>query len=565
MAKLHSYYVLCPLIDQKSFLGVAHDKEEETVIVTLGRNVVNKYRLSDQKQTGGWTSKDHITAPVIYDKSNSCYVGVFNNNTIKMWKEDSDNLDKVKKYKFQIPILKVLSNHIVFANGNCAALTYAIENRKSYDSKASIKDTEEIVAAESNKSEICFIIKSESSYDIVHCPLRVELGDLDKSKMNRVKVTRPEDVYVVGHLIHMAEKDVYILWSDSKMVVYNLPRKTWNTVGTIPWISTTDSVSLMWMNYGHIVAFGSNLERDGAIIVAYNINLGIGSCRYPMKMYSKDAKLFCFDNRIVLEASNHVGILPYVVELKRNLSSLLGSHEIAKDDHMEIADWGSMTTPQFQVTEDVEQLIKQGLSERTICFQVISDILENKSSTDSESILSTLKQFKDVPETVILLLINHVFKTVDTDFDITDNAEIANAVSSFASEFKLLEYLFGLTFSDALLIPHLQSGMPLNDALFLMAYISYLLIGTEKDLDVEENRLLDWCALLMDAFYQQYLMTKDDKVTIVLQKMLEVLVNLINQLGIVDNTIALMHKVLYTKPSDDNEEVLPYTIELMEI
>ncbi|KAI8425897.1 hypothetical protein MSG28_004904 [Choristoneura fumiferana] len=282
MAKLHSYYVLCPLIDQKSFLGVAHDKEEETVIVTLGRNVVNKYRLSDQKQTGGWTSKDHITAPVIYDKR-----------------------------------------------------------------------------------------------------------------------------------------------SDSKMVVYNLPRKTWNTVGTIPWISTTDSVSLMWMNYGHIVAFGSNLERDGAIIVAYNINLGIGSCRYPMKMYSKDAKLFCFDNRIVLEASNHVGILPYVVELKRNLSSLLGSHEIAKDDHMEIADWGSMTTPQFQVTEDVEQLIKQGLSERTICFQVISDILENKSSTDSES--------------------------------------------------------------------------------------------TEKDLDVEENRLLDWCALLMDAFYQQYLMTKDDKLLVLFQ------------------------------------------------
>lgn len=49
MAKLHSYYVLCPLIDQKSFLGVAHDKEEETIIVTLGRNVVNKYRVSDKQ------------------------------------------------------------------------------------------------------------------------------------------------------------------------------------------------------------------------------------------------------------------------------------------------------------------------------------------------------------------------------------------------------------------------------------------------------------------------------------------------------------------------------------
>lgn len=46
MAKLHSYYVLCPLIDQKSFLGVSQDKDSENVIVSLGKNVVNTYRVS---------------------------------------------------------------------------------------------------------------------------------------------------------------------------------------------------------------------------------------------------------------------------------------------------------------------------------------------------------------------------------------------------------------------------------------------------------------------------------------------------------------------------------------
>lgn len=45
MAKLHNYYVLCPLMDQKSFLGVSQNKEASTVIVSLGRNVVNKYRV----------------------------------------------------------------------------------------------------------------------------------------------------------------------------------------------------------------------------------------------------------------------------------------------------------------------------------------------------------------------------------------------------------------------------------------------------------------------------------------------------------------------------------------
>lgn len=46
MAKLHNYYVLCPLIDQNSFLGVSQDQDVENVLVTLGRNVVNKYRVS---------------------------------------------------------------------------------------------------------------------------------------------------------------------------------------------------------------------------------------------------------------------------------------------------------------------------------------------------------------------------------------------------------------------------------------------------------------------------------------------------------------------------------------
>lgn len=45
MAKLHSYYVLCPLIDRNSFLGVSEDREKENVVVSLGRNVVNKYRV----------------------------------------------------------------------------------------------------------------------------------------------------------------------------------------------------------------------------------------------------------------------------------------------------------------------------------------------------------------------------------------------------------------------------------------------------------------------------------------------------------------------------------------
>ncbi|CAH2039177.1 unnamed protein product, partial [Iphiclides podalirius] len=145
MAKLHNYYVLCPLLDQKSFLGVSQNKEAATVIVSLGRNVVNKYRFSDQKQVGGWTSKDHITSTVIYDKEQDSYVGVFNNNSIKIWKEHTDSLDKIKKQKFPINILKLITREnqsplIIFTNGNCASLSFALDNRKSFESKSIVRE-----------------------------------------------------------------------------------------------------------------------------------------------------------------------------------------------------------------------------------------------------------------------------------------------------------------------------------------------------------------------------------------------------------------------------------------
>lgn len=62
-------------------------------------------QLSDQKQVGGWTSKDHITSTVVYDKAQDSYAGIFNNNIIKMWKEDGDNLDKSKKFKVEFGYL----------------------------------------------------------------------------------------------------------------------------------------------------------------------------------------------------------------------------------------------------------------------------------------------------------------------------------------------------------------------------------------------------------------------------------------------------------------------------
>ncbi|XP_050351712.1 nucleolar protein 11 [Nymphalis io] len=585
MAKLHNYFVLCPLIDQNSFLGVSQDRDEENVIVTLGRNVVNKFRLSDQKQISGWTSKDHLTSAVIFDTEQEAYVGVFNRNTIKTWKDDSDNLDKIKKYKFSVNIFKLISRSkqsslIIFENGNCASLPYALDNRKSYENKQLIKESETIVDIAcysiATTDYICYVTKNtKNSYDIITCTIREELGDMDKSKLNKIKVSRSEDVYVVGELISPEEKPcVYFLWSDAKVTVYDLLKKSWKTIGTVPWISTSSSVSISWMGQDHLILFGSNSDQDGAIIVAYNVILGVGSCRYRMKMYSENAKLYCFNGIIILEASNHIGMLPYVLETNRNLSSLLGSHEIVEDTCAEIAEWDTPVEPIFNETEEIKDLLKVGLTERGMCAQVIPPLLEKG---DYQKVFKTSQGFKDIPESILVLLLNYAIKLVNpVNVDITNHEDLVKFCNCdnesgeikkiHKDKFKILDYLLQVTLSDAMLIPYLRNNLPLDNALFLMSYISYLLVDSDKNFNASyESKLFDWCILLMDAFYQQYLLTKDDKTTSVLNHTQKVVTSLVDKLMQVNSALPLLHKIASGKQSENNEESLSYAIELIEI
>ncbi|XP_050665742.1 nucleolar protein 11 [Leptidea sinapis] len=585
MAKFHSYYVLCPLIDQKSFLGVTENRENENIIVTLGRNVVNKYRLSDQKQIAGWTSKDHITSAIIYDKEKQCYAGIFNKNTIKMWTSEEDNLDKLKKYKFSANISKLIpfvngsnkTSIIIFENGNCASLTYGIDNRKTFEVKSFIKDTDilvDVIAySVKNKDYICHVVKNQKGrYEIINCPLRDELGDLEMAKLNRVKVTRTEQQFVVGYLLSAHNYQVYFLWNDSKMTAYNLLSKSWNTVGTVPWINTQSGVSLAWMGESHLILFGSNLDQDGAIIVAYNTVLGVGSCRYPMKMYTEGAKLYCFNGRIILEASNHIGMLPYILETDRNLSSLLGSHDITLDNSTEIADWDSPVDLLFKVNDDLRDLLKVGISERSICAQTIPPLLENN---DFRIVFRTIKEFTDIPESILILVLKYSINIINPDnIDVMNEELFTNLcqckkdskkeVIMSKARFELLNYVLQISFSDALIIPYIKNSLTLDEVLFLMTYIGYLLMESDKIFHYE-SKLYDWCALLIDSFYQQYVMTNDVKVAYVLEKTRAVVTNLTEKLYSINSIMPSLNKLVNGKPVSEPKDKTSYSIEILKI
>lgn len=366
------------------------------------------------------------------------------------------------------------------------------------------------------------------------------------------------------------------------MTVYDLMKKTWKTIGTVPWISTSSNISLAWMGDKHLILFGGNIDQDGAIIVAYNTSIGVGSCRYPMKMYSDGAKIYCFHGRIIIESSNHIGMLPYVIEASRSLSSLLGSHEVGKEDRTEIAQWGSANQPEYKVSKEMRELLALGISERSICAHMMPTALETKNFTD---VFEVLKLFQDVPESVIALSLSQCIKSLEINqIDITNKEEfeqfimIPKSKSKQAAKkkadtlkrscLKFLAYLLRIPFSDALLVPYLRDALTLDEAMFLLTYISHLLLkesDSNKDEINFESKLFDWCTSLMDAFYQQYLMTKDEKVTYVLDNMKNLVEDLINQLMAMDSSLPMLNKLLRGKVIDDIEGSLSYSIEIMEI
>lgn len=349
------------------------------------------------------------------------------------------------------------------------------------------------------------------------------------------------------------------------MTMYNLLSKTWKTVGSVPWISCSSPVSLSWMGEKHLILFGSNMDQDGAIIVAYNISLGVGSCRYPMKMYSENAKLYCFDNRIILETSNHIGMLPYVVEISRSLSSLLGSHEVIQDETVQVADWGR-PPQEKQFQSDVKHMLGLGISERTTCATLIGCYLE-KNRLDKA--VDLLHQLKDIPESVIVQMVAYVLKSIEYEsVNVSDEADFCNFCNNpqVAKQLNVLKTLFQISFCDALLIPNMRTFLSLDHAMFLISYICHVLVNDNVNMDSDqESKLLDWCVLMMDSFYQQYVLSKDETVTYVLDKMLSIVNLFVDQLLQIDTVMPMLNKLLWTRKIDENEESLSYKIELMNI
>lgn len=88
---------------------------------------------------------DRLTSKVVYDFKSKKYIGVFLNRYMRMWDGDCNDINKIKKIKFNKNIndLFTLNNEetlILYEDGTCESLECGLEGRKNKTSDFSEKE-----------------------------------------------------------------------------------------------------------------------------------------------------------------------------------------------------------------------------------------------------------------------------------------------------------------------------------------------------------------------------------------------------------------------------------------
>ena len=177
------------------------------------------FQLQDVKQVSSWSTKERLTSQVIYDETAKIYAAVFNEKNIRVWSEEETELDKVKKYKFPLPLDSILTLEgfppvVLLQNGNTASLKWALSNRQSWSCKGILKPKESLLKCQmvniKYKTYLCILSKLENAFSYILMPLEDEtyIGKVDQVK--RIDLKRDSET-LVGHAVIQDKNDAYLL------------------------------------------------------------------------------------------------------------------------------------------------------------------------------------------------------------------------------------------------------------------------------------------------------------------------------------------------------------------
>uniref|UniRef100_A0A069DZA5 Putative nucleolar protein 11 n=1 Tax=Panstrongylus megistus TaxID=65343 RepID=A0A069DZA5_9HEMI len=520
MAKLLPPYTLCPLIEHRKCLGVCEDSTPGCVIVTLGKNIVIRYRLSDQKQVSSWSSKDKLSAPVIFDFTSKRYVAVFKSDQVAFWCDSMVQLNKLKKFKFNRLIHNILSAKecppiIVYKNGSIGILRDDMLSRKCTEiDEQVLEKSEEILSTN------LVLISGHLYVKLLTLDTKVSIKklhfvpvDADRADKFSVSLENGSIGSCNAHTIIQGESTYLItLWSDGSIYSVELPLKNIKSFpGRVS--SKVESVNLLQQAVMHsvgqqqIVIYGAAPNSEGAVLCIFNLKYGLVDSLQKLKVYSDTPRLWVVGtvdtNRYILCLSGgHLVVVPTRFVTQR-LCSLVG---VAKLNQLEINDSISTLTPvttaswkyckeivsasdmEVEPNQLFDRILKMriaGLSDHMICEEILPQLIKK---LDEEQIIELLSLINDIPDHWLI------------DMVVKFNS---NPCSGQLLE-KVLKYPLVSDHSSLQLV---RSRVNLETALGLLTVITKMM-----DRNPLDKSLVDWACLLLDSHYQEYLLSKDETV-----------------------------------------------------
>ncbi|CAG5101383.1 Similar to nol11: Nucleolar protein 11 (Xenopus laevis) [Cotesia congregata] len=524
MAKLYSYYTLCPLNDQQSLLGVEKDVNPGCAIITLDRNIAIRYKLHDSKQLNSWSSKKkRFTSQVIYDRKNDRYAAIFNEKYLEIWDKDEKSLDNLKKYNFNDSLYGILtlendSSILVKQNGATASLNWALDNRDIWSS---------------NKG---FLRSNEKFIDWSH------------GRLYKYPLTCPSSEPAPG-----------------------------NVITVFSFISTNNPVAMISLNKTTIAIYGADANEEGAVLLIYNIEYKLVEASQKLKLYTKNAKLWCIDDKLLLAANRSLSVAQFKLASQK-MNTMLGSslkinnnfsiknknnnnnnnnekdskpidndendndNDIIEVREAIIVDWENLSSNTISgspiklstskndflpinLTKQINGLLNEGVSDATIHQTLMPQLIQQK---DVKSILWCMDNFKDLPEQILVDLLAFGLRTSDETFLITLNGTTCDDDDDNDDEniFKttrnlFLDKIFQQNFSDLSLLAHIKTTLTFTEILTLINnLIDKLNLNKNDFIDkTNDKHLYEWASIFIDSHYQHYLLSQDSQVVIVLERL----------------------------------------------
>ncbi|XP_055531143.1 nucleolar protein 11 [Wyeomyia smithii] len=358
MAKLLAYYSLCPINDVQEFLGLSRDVNTGCVINTLGRNIVQVVKLSNQKLQHSWTSLERLTSKVVYDFRSDRYVGVFNNRYIRCWAQNQIDINKVKRVKFFRHILQLLMVEngqvlVLYDDGSCESLQSAIdtrnEDRKNPDS---VVKQSNIDPARETILEVCTVILASGDVILAYFVketasgiIEVHFTQLTKENLKpakgfrKIKLVRLEkNVQLVGQCIVDADggPSLITIWSDRRIFSEALrleddftdsqSQNIGNFISILNMINTTQPLSLIGISKDYIALYASNLNQEGATLLLYNVQFKVVQAKQFFKVYFSNSRFWLSENHILLAFGQTLSVVPFRIS-KEQLSDMVGTQK----------------------------------------------------------------------------------------------------------------------------------------------------------------------------------------------------------------------------------------------